>query len=204
MTIAITSGGTEVTERVDQRQRLVFGTLDMLRRRGFTAMSVRDLAKHSKAPLGSTYHYFPGGKEQLATEAIQMADHLVLATLDDGLQHTPAAGVNRFIEWWKDIIVKSNFHAGCPVLAIAVEDGQTLPDTMRHAAAQAFTSWQQHLTDSPVAHGVDAQKAARTALLVVCACEGAVAMCRLTRSTDPLDTVHRQLIDQIETLCPHG
>ena len=54
----------------ESRQRLVAGAADMMRRRGLNATSVRELAKHAQAPLGSTYHYFPGGKYQLAAEAV--------------------------------------------------------------------------------------------------------------------------------------
>ena len=36
------------------RDRLVVGAADMIRRRGLNATSVRELAKHAGAPLGST------------------------------------------------------------------------------------------------------------------------------------------------------
>ena len=54
------------------RDRLVIGAADMIRRRGLNATSVRELAKHAGAPLGSTYHYFPGGKQQVVTEAVRV------------------------------------------------------------------------------------------------------------------------------------
>src|SRR6478735_3416487 len=59
---------------LDARNRMVSGAADMLGRRGLSAMTVRDLARHAGAPLGSTYHYFPGGKAQLAAEAVRWAD----------------------------------------------------------------------------------------------------------------------------------
>ena len=65
----------------ESRRRLVAGAADMMRRRGLNATSVRELAKHAQAPLGSTYHYFPGGKYQLAAEAVQWADDLTARAL---------------------------------------------------------------------------------------------------------------------------
>ncbi len=47
------------------RERIVAGAADMISRRGLSATSIREMAKHAKAPLGSTYHYFPEGKQQL-------------------------------------------------------------------------------------------------------------------------------------------
>ena len=55
------------------RQQLVAGAADMIRRRGLNATSIREVAKHAGTPLGSTYHYFPGGKHQLAAEAVRYA-----------------------------------------------------------------------------------------------------------------------------------
>ncbi|MFE0739517.1 TetR family transcriptional regulator, partial [Streptomyces sp. NPDC058855] len=39
------------------RERIVAGAADMISRRGLSATSIREMAKHAKAPLGSTYHY---------------------------------------------------------------------------------------------------------------------------------------------------
>ena len=72
------------------RGRLVMGAADMIRRRGLNATSVRDLAKHARAPLGSTYHYFPGGKQQVATEAVQFAGAVISRRLVERV--APRAG----------------------------------------------------------------------------------------------------------------
>lgn len=37
---------------------MLAGAADMLSRRGANATSIREVAKHAQAPLGSTYHYF--------------------------------------------------------------------------------------------------------------------------------------------------
>ena len=63
------------------REQIVTGAADMIRRRGLNATSIREVAKHAGTPLGSTYHYFPGGKNQLATEAVQWAADTVQKVL---------------------------------------------------------------------------------------------------------------------------
>ena len=67
-------------DKTDSRKQMVMGAADMIRRRGLNATSVRELAKHASAPLGSTYHYFPGGKYELATEAVRWADDITART----------------------------------------------------------------------------------------------------------------------------
>lgn len=177
----------------ESRQRLVVGAADMMRRRGLNATSVRELAKHAQAPLGSTYHYFPGGKYQLAAEAVQWADELTTRALVKELRAGPLAGLRAFLKLWRKIVVDSDFRAGCPVLAASVED---LPDdgaAPRDAAAAAFGNWTSVLAQSLRDHGVPEVDARRTAVVVVAAVEGSVAMCRAQRSVEPLDDIAAEL-----------
>ncbi|MGV9611132.1 TetR/AcrR family transcriptional regulator [Nocardia xishanensis] len=171
----------------EARNRMVAGAADMLRRRGLNATSVRELAKHSGAPLGSTYHYFPGGKAQLAAEAVRFADAITVRKLAKELSAGPVAGLRAFVDMWRKVVLDSDFRAGCPVLAVSVEDQPDEDDEPRRAAAEAFDRWTVLLTDSLRAHGATEDAAQRTATLIVASIEGTVAMCRAQRSIDALD-----------------
>ncbi|MCF3936808.1 helix-turn-helix domain-containing protein [Gordonia sp. Z-3] len=184
------------------RDQLVAGAADMLGRRGLRATSVRELAKHSGAPLGSTYHYFPGGKSQLAVEAVEFADALTIRVLARELDSSgPVAGLRSFVEMWRDVVVTSDFRAGCPVLAVSVEEpGED--DAPLRAAELAFEHWTDMLAESLRAHGASDADAVQTATLIVAAIEGTVAMCRaqrsiaaLDRTADALERVVRAVID---------
>jgi hypothetical protein len=67
------------------------------------------------------------------------------------------------------------------------------------AAAEVFTGWETQLAGSLREHGVDAAEAGELATLVVAAAEGAVALCRARRSTQPLDRVAAQLEGLLRT-----
>ena len=177
----------------ESRQRLVTGAADMMRRRGLNATSVRELAKHAQAPLGSTYHYFPGGKYQLAAEAVQWADDLTARALTKELRAGPLTGLRAFLTMWRKILTDSDFGAGCPVLAASVEDLPEDGTAPRDAAAAAFGNWTSILTQSLRDHGATDVDAHRIAILIVAAVEGSVAMCRALRSAEPLDQVAAQL-----------
>ncbi|MFC9820361.1 TetR/AcrR family transcriptional regulator [Streptomyces erythrochromogenes] len=176
------------------RERIVAGAADMISRRGLSATSIREMAKHAKAPLGSTYHYFPEGKQQLAAEAVRHTGDWVARSLRKELEAGPAAGLGAFLDLWRKIIVDSDFHAGCPVLAVAIEEPQNgeIPPALT-AAAEVFEQWEALLADSLRAHGAEAEQAAQLATLTVAAVEGTVAMCRAQRSTRPLDRTAEQL-----------
>ncbi|MFJ8946272.1 TetR/AcrR family transcriptional regulator [Streptomyces sp. NPDC102395] len=181
------------------RERIVAGAADLISRRGLNATSIRDLAKHAGAPLGSTYHYFPQGKGQLATEAVRYAGEAVTGVLRRELDAGPAAGLRAFLALWRGVVVDSDFRAGCPVLAVSVEEPQSdeVPPALL-AAAEAFEDWERLLADSLRGQGVDADGAEGLAALVVASVEGATAMCRAKRDVHPLNQVAQQLEALIE------
>lgn len=176
----------------DSREQMIAGAVDLLRRRGLGATSVRELAKHSGAPLGSTYHHFPGGKQELAAEAVRSAGRRIARVIERKFAEDPVQGLRAFAAAWRQTVLDSDFRAGCPVLAVAVEE----PDqeaAAQAAAAGAFTSWQELLAAALGRHGARRRHAEQVATLVIAALEGSVAMCRAQRSTEPLERVARQL-----------
>ncbi|WP_369394342.1 TetR/AcrR family transcriptional regulator [Streptomyces sp. CG1] len=176
------------------RERILVGAADMISRRGLNATSIRELAKHAEAPLGSTYHFFPEGKQQLATEAVRYAGGAVARILRTELDAGPVAGLRAFLALWRGIVVDSDFRAGCPVLAVSVEEppSDEIPPALV-AAAEAFEGWERLLADALTAHGADPDRAPGLAALVVASVEGAIAMCRAKRNMEPLDQVAQQL-----------
>ncbi|MFI7632759.1 TetR/AcrR family transcriptional regulator [Nonomuraea sp. NPDC049400] len=174
------------------RDRVVMGAADLIRRRGLAGSTVRDLAAHSGAPLGSTYHYFPRGKQQLAAEAVRYAGDLVSTALAGELTAGPVAGLRAFLALWRQTVLDSDFRAGCPVLAVAVEEPPAEGEAEAIAAAAAvFTAWERLLVEALREHGV--ADAGPLATLIVASVEGTVAMCRAKRDIQPLDDVAAQL-----------
>ncbi|MGW6931137.1 TetR/AcrR family transcriptional regulator [Lentzea sp. NPDC054927] len=179
------------------REQIVAGAADMIRRRGLNATSIREVAKHAGTPLGSTYHYFPGGKNQLATEAVRWAADTVQKVLAAKLRKGPVDGLRAFFALWRQIVTETGFQAGCPVLAVSIEettDGEALT-----AAAEAFRTWSEQLENALQEHGVAKKRARSLAHLCVAAAEGAVAMCRAQRSIEPLDDVAKELTALLES-----
>ena len=140
------------------RDRLVVGAADMIRRRGLNATSVRELAKHAGAPLGSTYHYFPGGKQQVATEAVEFAGEVVSRRLAAELRQGPVVGLRAFLALWREVVVGNGFRAGCPVLAVSVEEPHDDETAPLDAAAKVFGQWESLLAGSLRDHGATRQR----------------------------------------------
>ncbi|MBE1464889.1 TetR family transcriptional regulator C-terminal domain-containing protein [Kibdelosporangium phytohabitans] len=82
----------------------------------------------------------------------------------------------------------SDFRAGCPILAVAVDGGRDLPGAM-DLTREIFTAWQDRIRTRLTANGMAEGRARRLATLAIAAIEGAVVLCRVQRSTEPLDDV---------------
>ncbi|MHA6885163.1 TetR/AcrR family transcriptional regulator [Ralstonia pseudosolanacearum] len=178
----------------DARQRVVMAAAEMLARHGLNATSIREMAKRAEAPLGSTYHHFPGGKQQVVVEAVQFAGARVGAGLDHHLRAGAAAGVLGFLAMWRDILVRSDFRLGCPVMATAVDEPIDDPaqDALA-AAANVFRDWERKLVAALEAQGRDRASATGLATLIIASVEGAIVLCRAQRSIAPFDRVTEQL-----------
>jgi AcrR family transcriptional regulator len=184
------------------RSKMVAGAADLIRRRGVNATSVREVVRHTETPRGSIGHHFPRGKQQLVEDAVAYAGQEVSGPLEQLVTERGAvAGLRAFIELWRNVLESSKYEAGCPVLAVAVEqylsDDGTPNMKVQHRllelAREIFDRWQRILSVSLRKEGVTPARARRLAALVVSSVEGTVALCRAARSSQPLNDVELEL-----------
>ncbi|WP_158893508.1 MULTISPECIES: TetR/AcrR family transcriptional regulator [unclassified Pseudomonas] len=184
-----------MTEQSTVRERVVVAASAMLAQHGLNATSIRETIKRAEAPLGSTYHHFPGGKHQLVVEAVELAGAQVSRDLERQLQAGALAGIQGFLRLWRDILLDSDFRVGCPVMAVAVEEPvDEIAQRELDAAAGIYRRWEARLQVALVEHGHTAQAATGLATLLVAAVQGVIPLCRAQRSIDPFDRVAERLV----------
>lgn len=181
--------------RADTRHRMVVGAAKVISAGGVDAMSLRDLAIQAGVPLGSTYHHFPDGKAQLVDEAVRLVGDQVTRLIQEAPTQGTDAVLHVFADRWRRVLQSSDYAAGCPVVAAAVAT-----DPRHHEVArEVFADWHAALTKALRASGVPAKRAGRLARTVVAATEGAVALARASRTSDPLDEVVAELNALVES-----
>ena len=81
-------------EQQPARDRIVRSAATLVRERGVHGVGLRQIVAHADGPRGSLQRYFPGGKTQLITEALNLAGAEVLDDTESGLIEaaTPAWG----------------------------------------------------------------------------------------------------------------
>ena len=177
------------------RDRMIVSAALLLREKGLTGTSFGDVIDHSGAPRGSIYHHFPDGKAQLVEEAMQYAGGYIADFIEDA---DPIEALRSFEKGWRKQLERTDFRAGCPIVAVAVEAHSDAPQ-LATAAAQAFESWQDAMARLLEREGVALARARRLAAMTVAAIEGAVVMCRAQRDMKPLEDVSAELEAMLES-----
>ncbi len=180
-----------MTEK-DSKRRMIESAALLFREQGYSGTGFRDVIEHSGAPRGSIYHHFPGGKSELAAETMRYAGDVVEARVARAARDgNPATALHAYLDWWQHTLVSTDFRAGCPVVAVAVETHDE--SAVVAAAAEVFGRWERTFAAMLRDAGVPRARAARLATLTVAAIEGAVVLCRAERTTQPLRDVGREL-----------
>jgi AcrR family transcriptional regulator len=176
----------------DSRERMVRSAASLISSKGVSATSFSDVLENSGAPRGSIYHHFPGGKEQLATEAVRWTSDRVVAYLRAGTEVTPEAVLSRFIQLWRQVVVTSNGASGCVVAGVALDTGAG--DGLMEVARETFRSWETVLAEQLEQAGVPPRRARGIALATLAGMEGALILCRAEGTVQPLDDVAEELL----------
>lgn len=167
---------------------MLVSSVELLRERGAGGVTVDAVLSRSQSPRGSVYHHFPGGRGEILAEALQLAGDTISGIVERAATAGSLAALRRIKTFWAKILHESDFNAGCPVVSVAV-GGSADEQHLQPTVAQIFRRWHQALTTAIIADGVDALRAERLATMALAAIEGAVILCRIQRSTTPLDDV---------------
>ena len=183
----------------ERRDRIIASTNELFRVHGYHGTSLSAISEASGATTGSIYHFFPGGKEQLAVAVIETTGsvyrELFLAIAAD------AAGVvSAYADFFTAaaaVLEESDFLDPCPIGTVAREVASTNP-VLRAAAQRAFVSWIEAARDHLVDGGVDPADAHDLATQFVVTVEGCFVTCRTLRSTEPLLIASRVLVPLVD------
>jgi TetR/AcrR family transcriptional repressor of lmrAB and yxaGH operons len=196
-----TTGTRSRAPRGAVRARMVEGAVRLLATKGVEGTSFAEVLEATDSPRGSVYHHFPGGKPELLHAALDLASERALGAMEATRGQPAAKVIGRFLALWRSLLDYSHVTAGCAVIAVTVAaDNNELLD---HAGT-IFRTWTELLAELCAAGGVDPDSARKLAVTVIAATEGAVAICRAERSTDPFDAVEAVLLSLVSSYVSTG
>jgi len=162
----------------------------LMRERGARATSLDAVLEHSGAPRGSIYHHFPGGREQLLREAVDYAGRYVEGRLQRG--DDLLAALDELFDEYGANLVASDFRAGCPVVAVAVESD------LRDDVKAAFERWRRVLARGFERVGIASERADELAVMTLASFEGGLILARAYRDIGPLEVVRRETSELVQ------
>jgi len=177
------------------RRQMIERTAILLAKKGLQGTSFSEVLEATGAPRGSLYHHFPGGKDELVLAALGVASDQAMGVLDQLAGKSAGEVARTFAGLWRMVLSRSDFSAGCAVLAVTV--AAESPALMERAA-EVFRGWRVRLGVLLAEGGVPEARAPGLAASLISACEGAVVLARAERSFEPFDLVAAEQIAAID------
>lgn len=171
------------------RERIVLAASGLLRTRGYSGTSMRDIVEAAEAPWGSLQHYFPGGKDQIVIEAMATGAARVDEMIGDAFRRTRSAegAVRSFFTRSAETMEERDFEAGCPVGLAAMEHASQ-DDEIARLGRETFEHWQALFAGALRADGIEPRAARRIATTIITQYEGAAILSRVGHDATPLRT----------------
>jgi len=177
--------------RSPARARMVRSAATLIRERGIHGTGLREVVAHSGGPRGSLGRFFPGGKTQLVTEAIDVALSEIFGDFERTLSEaeTFPEAIRVIVTPWRRLLVDHDFALGCPLAATICDAADN--DRLRTHVSEKFAGWRAPVADAYTRFGATRAEAEAHATVLIAALEGAVILGRAQRKIEPLDTVER-------------
>jgi TetR/AcrR family transcriptional repressor of lmrAB and yxaGH operons len=185
-----------MVRRTDTRQRMLDSAAELFHQQGYHATGLNQLVAAGGAPKGSLYFHFPGGKEQLAAEAVRQSGAHLAGLLAAIVAAAPdaATGISNVVDALAVALEESGYRRGCPLATVALDAADS--DLVREACADGYRSWHALIEDHLARQG--AAEPAGLATVVLASIEGGLLLAKTMRDTAPLRAVATHLRTVLE------
>jgi AcrR family transcriptional regulator len=176
------------------RDRLVTATNELFRRSGFHGTSLKQVVEAADATIGSLYHFFPGGKDDLAEAAIResgAAYRELFEVIADAAADAPTA-ITDFFDGAAEVLEQGDFIDICPIGTVAREVASS-HDHLRRATDDVFRSWVEAAATRFAAAGLPEPEAESLATTAVATLEGSYMLARAHRDAAVVRTAGRHV-----------
>ncbi len=168
------------------RDRILAATAELYRRQGMAATGLKQISAAAKAPFGSIYHHFPGGKESITAEVIRSEGVRYGAFVGVQLADTdPATGVPQMFANAGELMRSQDYSEACSIETIALEVAST-NELLRQESATVFEGWLAGIAAWFGQLDITDEQSRRLAVITLTALEGAFVLCRTLRSVEPI------------------
>lgn len=178
------SSKTDAAPALSARDKILESAIVLMKQSGLSGAGINQILAHSGAPKGSMYYHFPGGKLQIAAEALVLYGQRVAEAFETALSSKKKSGdkIRALFSLAAGRIEKGNFEQSCAAGAVAL-DLQTDVADLQPVVANVMNSWRTVVAS----HLPQRTRARRESFagLVISAIEGAYIRSRAERTKSP-------------------
>lgn len=181
------------------RERIVQATAALFIQQGYSASGLKSISEASAAPIGSLYHFFPGGKAELAAATLVTSgrayQQLVEAVFDAAADLR--TGVSDCFQGAAEVLRASGYVDACPIATVALEVASS-DEALRRVTSEIFDRWLDSITSRYVAGGVEPDEARELAVIFLAALEGGFLLSRVARDATPMEVIGRSMVRLVD------
>jgi len=171
---------------------------DIFREHGYAGTSLSEITRRTGLGKGSLYHFFPGGKKEMAEAVLADVDTWFETNVFAPLRESqnPIRGIEEMFE-----AVDQYFRSGqriCLIGAFALDDTRDQFGTVINAY---FTSWTEALTVALKRNGLGAREAKEMAEDIVAGIQGALVLARSVDDPMLFSRTLKRLRNRVEVDC---
>ncbi len=181
------------------KDRIVAAAAQLYGRYGYTGVGLKQVAAESGAPIGSLYHFFPGGKDELAAEALRLSGHGYQVLAEGVFAGAPdlVSGIKAAFAAAAEVVEASGYADACWIETVALEVAST-NEPLRLVTAEIFDQWIDTITAVVEAGGVHGDAARQLGIAIITGLEGSFVLSRGLRSREPLLATGEMLVAAAE------
>jgi AcrR family transcriptional regulator len=180
------------------RERMLDAAETLLRERGLAGAGIQQVVARAGAPIGSVYHFFPGGKTQLVAEALQIHGEKARVLFERILGDKAVPLPERFRTLFRTAASgfdRAGANKGCAIGAVSL-DLDARDEALRALCRDAMDGWIASIArELPWS---DEAVRRSFAEMVVASLEGAFILSRARQSGTPFKTVGEWLATTLE------
>jgi AcrR family transcriptional regulator len=167
--------------------------------RGYSASGLKQISQASAAPIGSLYHFFPGGKEELAAETLRSSGAGYQALVEAVFDTAPdiVTGVRNCFAGAAEVLRATDYADACPIATVALEVASS-DERLRLVTEEIFASWLESAATRLEAGGVAPARARELATVLVAALEGGFLLSRAAKDTTAMDSIGNVMVELVE------
>ncbi|WP_028778588.1 TetR/AcrR family transcriptional regulator [Shimazuella kribbensis] len=176
------------------RMRLIQATTDLIDMQGYHGTGINQIIKESRSSQGSLYYYFPEGKEELVSVAIDQHGKNIELQIKKTLANTndPAESVYSIFLFLAKKFDQEDCMKANSIASVALDTSHT-NERLRETCKKIYADWKNAYQDFLLENGFPLSRASQIAMLITSSLEGAIIISRTNRSSEPLLQVGQEL-----------